>query len=52
MNKQIKKDMTDGVVAFNLLSHFVRSEELQELVITVQKNVLKNLKRGRKHRSI
>jgi len=52
MNKQIKKDMTDGVLAFSMLSHFVKNEDLQELVITVQKNVLKDLKRGRKHRSI
>lgn len=52
MGNEIKKDMILGIQSFLLISEFVKNDELRELVISVQNNVKKSLKRGNYNRGI
>lgn len=46
-HKEIKQNMIDGVNSFSGLAHYIKNDDLRELIIIIQNNIKRDLKRGR-----
>lgn len=49
---KIKETMIKGVAAFSMLHPFIKNDDLRDLVVNVQNNIKRKLKRGNYNRSI
>ena len=43
---KIKETMIKGVAAFSMLHPFIKNDDLRDLVVNVQNNIKRKLKRG------